>query len=83
MTDLSVFDEPFDGSAGIEPVDAPAPDYPDTAIGTLARQRDQATASAESDRLFSAQILDRAAESDAKAAQFQAAIDALGGEPAT
>lgn len=81
MADPTVFDEPA-GSSGVEP-ELPAPQtYPDTAIGTLMRQRDQAKASADSDRLFSSQILDRAAESDAKAAQFQAAIDSLGGEPA-
>lgn len=81
MTDTSVFDEPAD-SSGIEPELPDPPTYPDTAIGTLMRQRDQAQASADSDRLFSSQILDRAAESDAKAAQFQAAIDSLGGDTA-
>lgn len=81
MADPTVFDEPI-GSSGIEPEMPVPPVYPDTAIGTLMRQRDQAKASADGDRLFSSQILERAAESDAKAAQFQAAIDSLGGDTA-
>jgi hypothetical protein len=81
VADPTVFEEPA-GSSGIEPELPDPPRYPDTAIGTLMRQRDQAKASADSDRLFSSQILERAAESDAKASQFQAAIDSLGGESA-
>ncbi|MBF4602843.1 hypothetical protein [Curtobacterium sp. VKM Ac-2884] len=78
MTDPTVPDAPAD-SAGIEPQ---LPTYPDSAIGTLMWQRDQAKASADSNRLLSAQILESAAESDAKAVQLQAAIDSLGGDTA-
>lgn len=76
MTDPSLPDVSTD-SPGIEPQ---LPTYPDTAIGTLMWQRDQAKASANSNRLLSAQILESALESDAKAVQLQAAIDSLGGE---
>lgn len=66
---------------GIEPDEYVAPTYPDTTVGMLMRQRDEAQASADSDRLFASQMLDRAAATDKRVAQLKTAIAALGGEP--
>jgi hypothetical protein len=66
---------------GIEPEDPQPIEYPDTTVGMLMRQRDEARASAKSDRLFAEQLTGRAEETDVRAARLDDAISALGGEP--
>jgi len=57
------------------------PDYPDTATGTLMRQRDQLIGNAEQDEGMSAVYADKAKSARDRAAQLQAAIDAMPPDP--
>lgn len=60
-----------------DPMAPTEPTYPETAIGTLARQRDVLLATAEQDDGMAHIYADRATAGRARAAQLQDAIESM------
>lgn len=82
MTD----DEPTTEDVEEQPAEPDIPDvepptYPDTTVGMLMRDRDGARASARAARDQADRYEALEADANARADSFQAAIEALGGDP--
>lgn len=60
----------------------PMPAYPEGTVGLLMRQRDELQKTAEADRVTASIMSDRAAATEARVAQLNESITALGGDTA-
>jgi hypothetical protein len=80
MTDAEVVEEGIPDE-GQEPGHEDVEQYPDTTVGSLMRQRDEARGSARTAQRLADQYVKMAADNNARAEGLSAAIIALGGEP--